>query len=275
MTAPRTIGIGILGFGTVGQGVWKHLHEKQADLESRLGVKLDLRQGLRPRPQEEARGRDPGRQVATNPHEIIDDPKVHVVCRASSAAPPRPARLALRALRLGKVVVSANKALLCEHGPEIFQAVRQHGGQFLFEASVAGGIPIIKAIREGLVANRFELDRRHPQRHLQPHPHPHGRGRSLVRRRAQGSPGARATPRPTRRSTSTASTPSTRPPSSPGWRTGKWAPAARTLVEGIRKIGPADIDFARRFGFALKHLAVIRRDFKSEWMTVALPFPRP
>ena len=43
MTAPRTIGIGILGFGTVGQGVWKHLHEKQADLESRLGVKLDLR----------------------------------------------------------------------------------------------------------------------------------------------------------------------------------------------------------------------------------------
>ena len=61
----------------------------------------------------------------------------------------------LAALRRGKVVVSANKALICAHGAEIFAAARRHGGHFLFEASVAGGIPIIKALREGLVANRF------------------------------------------------------------------------------------------------------------------------
>ena len=61
----------------------------------------------------------------------------------------------LAALRAGKVVVSANKALICEHGAEIMAAARRHGGHFFFEASVAGGIPIIKALREGLVANRF------------------------------------------------------------------------------------------------------------------------
>ena len=64
-------------------------------------------------------------------------------------------QVTLAALRNGKVVVSANKALICEHGAEIFDLAQKHGGHFFFEASVAGGIPIIKALREGLVANRF------------------------------------------------------------------------------------------------------------------------
>ena len=156
MTAPRTIGIGILGFGTVGQGVWKHLQDKQADLESRLGVKLDLRKASVRDLKKKRAVRIPASKLTTDANEIIDDPKVHVVCELIGGT-TKARELTLRALRLGKVVVSANKALLCEHGPEIMQAVRQHGGQFLFEASVAGGIPIIKAIREGLVANRFEL----------------------------------------------------------------------------------------------------------------------
>ncbi len=156
MTAPRTIGIGIHGFGTVGQGVWKHLHDKQADLESRLGVKLDLRKASVRDLKKKRAVKIAASKLTTNPNEIIDDPKVHVVCELIGGT-TKARELTLRALRLGKVVVSANKALLCEHGPEIMQAVRKHGGQFLFEASVAGGIPIIKAIREGLVANRFEL----------------------------------------------------------------------------------------------------------------------
>ena len=156
MSAPRTIGIGILGFGTVGQGVWKHLSEKQADLETRLGVKLDLRKACVRDLKKKRAVKIPASKLTKNPNEIIDDPKVHVVCELIGGT-TKARELTLRALRAGKVVVSANKALLCEHGPEIFAAVRQHGGQFLFEASVAGGIPIIKAIREGLVANRFEL----------------------------------------------------------------------------------------------------------------------
>ncbi|MEN9653484.1 MAG: hypothetical protein RL303_1204, partial [Verrucomicrobiota bacterium] len=80
MTAPRTIGIGILGFGTVGQGVWKHLHEKQADLESRLGVKLDLRKASVRDLKKKRAVKIAASKLTTNVNEIIDDPKVHVVC---------------------------------------------------------------------------------------------------------------------------------------------------------------------------------------------------
>ncbi len=156
MTAPRTIGIGILGLGTVGQGVWKHLTEKQTDLESRLGVKLDLRRAAVRDLKKKRAVKVPSAKTTRNPLEVVDDPKIHVVCELIGGTTVA-RELTLRALRAGKVVVSANKALLCQHGPEIFDAVRRHGGQFLFEASVAGGIPIIKAIREGLVANRFDL----------------------------------------------------------------------------------------------------------------------
>jgi homoserine dehydrogenase len=243
MTAPRTIGIGILGFGTVGQGVWKHLHDKQADLESRLGVKLDLRKASVRDLKKKRAVKIAASKLTTNPNEIIDDPKVHVVCELIGGT-TKARELTLRALRLGKVVVSANKALLCEHGPEIMQAVRKHGGQFLFEASVAGGIPIIKAIREGLVANRFELIvgiLNGTCNHILTRMGEDGLSFADALKEAQELGYAEADP---------------------------------TLdVDGIdafHKIGPADIDFARRFGFALKHLAVIRRDFKSNWMTVGV-----
>ena len=124
------------------------------------------------------------------------------------------------------MVVSANKALICAHGAEIFAAARRHGGHFLFEASVAGGIPLIKAIREGLVANRFtriygilngtcnyiltqmeELDTPYA---------------SVLGRRS-----ALATPRPRSRSTSRAGTRRTRPASSRGSPTGSGCAPSR------------------------------------------------
>jgi homoserine dehydrogenase len=268
MTAPRTIGIGILGFGTVGQGVWKHLHEKQADLESRLGVMLDLRKASVRDLKKKRAVKIPASKLTTNVNEIIDDPKVHVVCELIGGT-TKARELTLRALRLGKVVVSANKALLCEHGPEIMQAVRQHGGQFLFEASVAGGIPIIKAIREGLVANRFELIvgiLNGTCNHILTRMGEDGLSFADALKEAQELGYAEADP-----TLDVDGIDAFHKASILAWLAhGKWAPSSRTLVEGIRKIGPADIDFARRFGFALKHLAVIRRDFKSNWMTVGV-----
>jgi len=80
MSAPRTIGIGILGFGTVGQGVWKHLSEKQSDLESRLGVKLDLRKACVRDLKKKRAVKIPAGKLTKNPTEIIDAPTVHVVC---------------------------------------------------------------------------------------------------------------------------------------------------------------------------------------------------
>ena len=86
MTAPRTIGIGILGLGTVGQGVWKHLTEKQTDLESRLGVKLDLRRAAVRDLKKKRAVKVPSAKVTRNPLEVVDDPKIHVVCELIGGA---------------------------------------------------------------------------------------------------------------------------------------------------------------------------------------------
>ena len=85
---------------------------------------------------------------------VATDPAIHIVCELMGGTGIA-REVTLAALSRGKVVVSANKALICAHGAEIFAAARRGGGHFLFEASVAGGIPLIKAVREGLVANRF------------------------------------------------------------------------------------------------------------------------
>ena len=92
--------------------------------------------------------------------------------------------MVLAALRSGKPVVTANKALLSAHGEELFAAAAKSGANLYYEASVCGGIPIIKALREGFVGNRFTAHLRHRQRHLQLHPHPHEAGGRGFRRRA-------------------------------------------------------------------------------------------
>ena len=268
MSAPRTIGIGILGFGTVGQGVWKHLTDKKTDLESRLGVKIDLRKVALRDPKKSRAIKISKSKITKNANEVIDDPHVHVVCELIGGT-TKAKEFTLRALNQGKVVVSANKALLCGHGPEIFNAVRKHGGQFLFEASVAGGIPIIKAIREGLAANRFELIvgiLNGTCNHILTRMGEDGLSFADALKEAQELGYAEADP-----TLDVDGIDAWHKASILAWLAhGKWAPANRTLVEGIRNIGPADIDFARRFGFALKHLAVIQRNFEKNWMTVGV-----
>ncbi|MGA2692518.1 MAG: homoserine dehydrogenase, partial [Opitutaceae bacterium] len=154
MSQGRTINIGLCGLGTVGQGVWKHFSRMRRDLEVRLGTQVVLAR---------AAVRDPGKprnvriapsRLTTDPMSIATDPEIHIVCELMGGTTAA-RQVTLAALSRGKIVISANKALICAHGAEIFAAARRHGGHFLFEASVAGGIPIIKAVREGLVANRF------------------------------------------------------------------------------------------------------------------------
>ncbi|HWZ94289.1 MAG TPA: homoserine dehydrogenase, partial [Opitutaceae bacterium] len=156
MSSPPIINIGLCGFGTVGQGVWKHLSRSRAELESRLGVKLVLHRAA-VRDLKKARAvKIPTARLTTDALAVATDPAVHIVCELIGGT-DLAREVTLAALRQGKIVVSANKALICGHGPEIFSTARKHGGHFLFEASVAGGIPIIKALREGLIANRFKL----------------------------------------------------------------------------------------------------------------------
>ncbi len=116
------------------------------------------------------------------------------------------------ALRAGKHVVTANKALVAKHGVKLAKLAEEKGVALNFEAAVAGGIPVIKTLREVAGRQRGDARLRHPQRHLQLHPVDHDRPASLVRRGAGGSAGLSAMPKPIRPTTSAASTPRTSSP---------------------------------------------------------------
>jgi len=150
----ETIKIGLLGFGTIGVGVVKVLFEQQELLQSRTGMTFELKKIAdlditTPRDIEV----DPA-LLTTDAQEILNDPEIQIVVELIGGY--EPARtFVLQALRHGKHVVTANKALLAVHGPEIFQAATEHQGDIWFEGSVGGGIPIIRSLREGFVTNHF------------------------------------------------------------------------------------------------------------------------
>ncbi len=125
----------------------------------------------------------------------------------------------LTALKLGKPVITANKALISAHGEELFAAAKAARANLYYEASVAGGIPIIKALRGGICGQPHHPHLRHRQRHLQLHPHPHEAGGARTLRRPCRRRNGWVTRRPIRRWTLTGWIPSTRSASWPRWRT--------------------------------------------------------
>ena len=152
----RTIKVGILGFGTVGQGTWKHLKGNASFWPKILGVNLEpSRASVRTLDKQRSVEISP-QQLTTDSASIVDDPEIDLICELMGGV-DEAKELTLRAFAQGKSVVTANKALICEHGEELFQAAEKAGVGYGFEASVAGGIPIIKVLRESLVANEFPL----------------------------------------------------------------------------------------------------------------------
>jgi homoserine dehydrogenase len=151
----REIGIGILGVGTVGTGVLKIYARHRADLEARAGCRLALVAAAVRDPAAPRAGLVPGDwPLVADAGRVVDDPRVSLVVELIGGR--EPARtLVLRALAAGKHVVTANKALLALHGPELFDAARRRGVLLGYEAAVAGGVPIIRALRDGLAANRI------------------------------------------------------------------------------------------------------------------------
>lgn len=148
------IGVGLVGWGTVGSGVIRILSENAEVIESRLGVPLELRRVadldlVRPRAVQV-----PPALLTDKVDDILDDPDIQIVVELMGGLGA--ARdVICRALERKKHVVTANKALLAHYGNEIFETARQNERSIGFEASVAGGIPFIKALREGLAANRI------------------------------------------------------------------------------------------------------------------------
>ena len=155
MNTLKPIQVGLLGIGTVGRGTFEVLLRNQDEIRRRAGrgiriatvADLDVERA-RAMVGEHA-------QVVADARLVIDDPAIDIVVELIGGTGIA-RKLVLDAIAAGKHVVTANKALLAVHGSEIFEAARQRGVMVAFEAAVAGGIPIIKALREGLTANRIE-----------------------------------------------------------------------------------------------------------------------
>jgi homoserine dehydrogenase len=151
----QQVNLGIIGGGTVGGGVYKALQTNGALMASRLGVKIHLVKVAAKALEEPQRKVEiPHPQITLDWKSLVNDPEVQIVAELAGGVTIA-REMILTALKLGKPVITANKALLSAHGEELFAAAQQHGTNLYYEASVAGGIPIIKALREGFVGNRI------------------------------------------------------------------------------------------------------------------------
>jgi homoserine dehydrogenase len=150
----KEVRLGLLGLGTVGGGVVKLLESERALLEERAGCHLHLAAVADLDTIRQREGIDMARlPLTTDAARVLDDPGVQVVIELVGGLEPARSFI-LRALAAGKHVVTANKALLAHHGAELYEEARRRGVTLAFEAAVAGGIPLIRSIKEGLVANR-------------------------------------------------------------------------------------------------------------------------
>lgn len=150
----QQINLGMIGGGTVGSGVFHAWQKNGALLAARLGIKIAFRKIAVKQLDEPRAYPIPRDLLTTDWQDVVNDPEVQVVIELVGGCGIAKTMI-LAALAQGKTVVTANKALLSAHGPELFAAAAKSGANLYYEASVAGGIPIIKSLREGFVINQF------------------------------------------------------------------------------------------------------------------------
>ncbi len=152
----QQVNLGMIGGGTVGSGVFHALQLNGGLMASRIGVRVVVRKVAvkafdEPRPY-----KIPRSVMTTDWQSVVNDPQVDIVIELVGGTTIAKTMI-LAALRLGKPVITANKALLSAHGEELFAAAKKYGANLYYEASVCGGIPIIKSLREGFVGNRINV----------------------------------------------------------------------------------------------------------------------
>src|SRR5512147_1851895 len=152
----KPLQVGLLGIGTVGLGTWTVLSRNAEEITRRAGRPIRIT-WVADKALERAREltRGSGANVTDDATRVLAHPDIDIVIELIGGIEPARS-LILKAIANGKHVVTANKALLARHGNEIFAAAHARGVMVAFEGAVAGGIPIIKALREGLSANRIE-----------------------------------------------------------------------------------------------------------------------
>lgn len=268
MSEKRTIRIGLLGFGVVGQGVWKNIEKNRIALEYRLGAQLDITEVVVKNLGREREVAIPAQSISDDARRVVDNPDIDIVCELMGGT-GEALELTRRALEQGKIVVTANKALICEHGEELFEIARQNGGHYFYEASVAGGIPIIKTIREALVANRFKLI----------FGILNGTSNYILTRMEREGLSFEATLGDARKlGYVEADEALDLDGIDAGHKAvilaylahGKWVRLDEIICEGIREITGEDIEIAAQLGYKIKLLAVIARDFEANKLSVRL-----
>ena len=252
----RQVNIGIMGLGTVGTGVARVLLEQQDILKNRSAFTFHLKT-ISELNWDKKRDLDLSSVACTsNVNDILEDPEIDVVVETIGGIEPS-FTFVSKALSRGKHVVTANKALVATRGRELFRIAHENGVRLMFEASVGGGIPIIKGLREGLVANRilriygilngtsnYILTRMH-QEEME---------FEAALKEAQESGFAEADPAldigggdAAHKLTILSSL-----------ATSGFVNFSDLLVEGITKITKLDIQFAKNFGYTIKLLAIFR-----------------
>ena len=253
----RALRIGLIGFGTIGTGVVKLLQRQRAAIRAKLGAVLDLVR-IADIDTRRDRGVKLGRDVLVpDARLVLDDPGIDIVIELMGGTGTA-RRFVLEAIGRGQDVVTANKALLAHHGAEIFRAAERAGVEIGFEASVGGGIPIIRTLKEGLCGDR----------NLAVYGIVNGTSNYILSRMseaggeftdalqaAQADGLAEADPSFDVDGIDAAHKLTLLIQLAFGVR----LPFDAIPVEGIRHVSQADIAFAREFGYAVKSLAVARR----------------
>lgn len=251
------ISVGIIGLGTVGSGVARILSEKSGELRRRLGFTViiggaaDIDAGKR------KMLKLPEGIFTADAQKIIDDPGIDIVIELIGGI--RPAKdYILKAIGRGKHVVTANKALLALYGTEIFKAAQKKGVEIGFEASVAGGIPIIKIVREALVGNKIQTVYgiiNGTSNYILTKMTEEGRDFSSALKDAQSMGYAEADPTLDIEGIDAAHKLAILASLSFGIP----SPFKKIYTEGIARITPPDITFASEFGYKIKLLAIAKQ----------------
>ncbi len=150
----EAIKIGLIGCGVVGSGTAKIILQNQELIQKRLGTRLEIKK-IAVRNLNKRRDLDlPSHIFTTKVDDLLTDPEIKIIVELIGGIEPAKSFI-LKAMAQGKHIVTANKALLAEHGPEIYQAAQKYQVDIAFEASVGGGVPIIKTLKESLAGNRI------------------------------------------------------------------------------------------------------------------------
>jgi homoserine dehydrogenase len=254
----KEIQVGLIGFGTVGSGTAQVLYEQASRLAKRVGADIRLTKiadiKVDRLPDHLTAGG--GIALTKDVNEIFADPEIRIVVELIGGIEPAKSFI-LKAIEAGKHVVTANKALLSMHGREIFAAAARQGVEVGFEASVGGGIPIIKSLKEGLVANRIVSMMgilNGTANYILTRMTDHGTPFAEVLRDAQAQGFAEADPTYDIEGIDTAHKLAILMTIAYGMH----ITLDDISIEGISQVEPIDISFAHEFGYRIKLLAISR-----------------